>query len=486
MIILSSVINFYARKVITDIGTRVGECTEANFSYGSGLESVVQKYWTGVSDSRLEYDIGAFLESYADFDADQRQPCFTEEEYSLSAVESTIVTSVYMPERDSVDFHDYYRRLEDIAPQYIERYLGNMVYNILYRNDGIMAYNKTHGVQATLSSPEEEGEYTELIDLVVYKDDINGWSMSERNEARMKLPYVLKRLHNLSMYCGVHMIEFIVSYIRAKDINEYDRSHGSTKVLKVNAVIEMGAHKYTKYGRVGDEITVASRNKKAARMFEWMEGEVNEYLSYKEDFVNFLHYMNVLNICRIDDFTKYDGLFMDKLVITTVTPNSQYDVQVFNALQANASTPVKVVTEEPLDNTIILWDQAIDTNNVIQKRLNALQSHMYEKIHMQGVAIYTMYKLFMEGVYVDSGLHWEYGYLYHNDKLAVIKTTWVNSNSIFNENNAIISELGYIVQVTSKSTLLCLDIDYAYAYVQARCKNVEFDERRMDWQRIIP
>lgn len=485
MIRLSSIIKFYSKKTVTDIGTRSGPCTPNNFSYGYGMESVVQKYWKGASEDKLEFDIGMFLEQCADFDADRVKPCLTEDEYTISAVESSIVTSEYRPAIHDIDFGDYYRRLEDIAPQYIERYLGNLVYSILHNNDGIASYVKTHGTQATLSDPEEEGEYVELADLLTM-DNLNDWSLAEKQEASLKLPYVLKRLHNLSMYCGIHMIEFIVAYLKARDDNKHSRSLGSTKSLKVNAVILNGIHKYSKYGRVGEQITVESRNKKAARMFDWIEGNLPEYQSYSEDYVNFVHYMDVLNICRDDDFTKYDGLFMDELIVTVVTPNSQYDMQVFNALQVNASTPAKPSIEDPMENTIELFNQAIDVNDILVERVQKLQSYMYEKIHEQGVTIYTMYKLFTDNEYISKGLHWEYGYLYHNDKPAVIKTSWVNSDSLFTESDAIISEIGYIVQVTRQPTILCLDIDYANAYVVARCRKVSFDERRMDWLRVTP
>lgn len=483
MVVLSRAIQLYAKKVVTDLGTRVGHPTKNSFCGRDGMSYVIQKYWKGTPEDRLEFDMGMFLEQCADFDADKVKPCFDDESYSVSAVETNIVTGTYDPMVDKVNYTNYYRRLEDIAEQYLERYMGNLMYSILYNANGLSQYKKTCGTQATLSDSDEEGEFVELADLLIM-ENVNEWSLSEKNEATLKLPYVLKRLHNLSMYSGVHMIEYIVSYTKALEENRRSQACGSTKTLKVNAVLAFGVHKYTKYGYTGDRITIESRNKKAAHMFEWLCGNSKDYASYREDFTNFLHYMEVLNINMDDDFSKYDMLFMDKLTVSTVTPNSQYDVQVFEALRGNLTNDVPIDIVDPIENSMSIFNQAIETHPLLIDRINNLQSQKYEKIHSQGESIYATYKLIMENKALSGKLHWEYGYLYHDGKPAIVTTTWVNSDSVFAESNAIISELGFIVQITKSSTIACLDVDYAYAYVLARCKNEDFDERRMEWKRI--
>lgn len=458
MIILSNPINLYGKKVVTDLATRTGNSTVDDYSCGLGLAYKVRELWP---DNDTDANLEMLFNDQVDFNADVCQPDMTEDEYDeATAAEEHDVTRRYNPAVDTTDFNRYFRRLEDIANDYLEKYVGYMVFNIRNHASGIKAYNAKHMNQPTLISDGDDSDYTELADLQLMQND-EDWPLSVKQSALQNLPYVIKRLHNMSCYTGVHMLSFIVAFLKAKERNNQLRIVGSIKTLKKNAVIEEGVYLCDKQGNITKRVQVQNKNKRASDMFDWVAGASTEYQAYYQDYLDFVHYCNVLNIELFnDDMTKYQSEFVNSLIITTVTPNKQYDKQVFEAILGNQVNTVPNTEEDvdPVENTIDTFLQICETHETLQECIlhhDSIRSGDNLKLAQ---SLYNTYLLLSTGQATDtSKYYWDSGYLFYNGELVVIPANMLsdpNSKIIYDE-MCIINELGYIIQITKK---LCVDI----------------------------
>lgn len=487
MIILTNAINLYGKNVITDLATRTGNSTVNDYSYGLGLSYKVRDLWrNNDTDANLEM----LFNDQDDFDADVVQPNLSDEEYDESlADEEKVEHTPYNPAVDKTSFDKYYRRLEDIANGYLEKYLGFIVYNVKNHADGIKAYNAKHKDQPLLISTDGD-DFTEFADLQL-RDNSNDYPVHVKQNAIQHLPYVIKRLHNMSCYTGVHMLSYIVAFIKAKERNNSMRIAGSVKTLKHNAVVDEGVYLCDKFGNIVKKTESNSRNNKATWAFDWILGVSKEYQTYYQDYLDFVYYCKVLNIdIYNDDMSKYQKSFVDRLIVTTVTPNKQYNKQVYNALLQNKASVLPELEEvdlDPVDNTIDVFTQICEVNDIM---LNCIAHFDTIKAadNMQTVqSLYNTYSVLYNGATTDTSKYsWENGYLYYDGALAMLPAYFLsapdpkgNSTSV-----CIIHELGYCIQVSDSMSLFVLDVYNAMENMMHRIQNNDPEYKYMHWMRL--
>lgn len=486
MIVLTNQILLYGKKVITDLATRVGPSTVDSYSYGLGMQYQVRAMWT---EPDTEVNIEMLFNEQADFNADTKQPHLPEGEYDADVeAEEYSVGPKFNPAQDSTDFDGYYRRLEDIAPEYLEAYIGNLVYTICRRNGGLRAYRAKHMEQPVLISQGDTEDYTELADLQLLKDE-RDWPLESKQTALQRLPYVLKRLHNLSRYVGIHMLSYIVSYLKARDRNENLRSIGSQKVLKKNSVIDEGVYLCDKAGDIKKKVLVQNKNKRAEEAFDWITGVSSNYQAYYQDYLDLVAYIDILNIdINEDDFTSYQSSFMDKLIVTIVTPNVQYDKQIYNAILNNDSNPVvQEEDEDPILCTISTFSQirALDENLQFydSKRNYFTEQFILEKAK----ALHYVYNLMYLDKSVDKNAYrWNNGYLFHNNELVIISANCLSEpdTSVFLDDRCLIHESGYCVQISTQLNLFAMQIFDAYENLQNKIRPKDEDFKYNRWIRM--
>ena len=488
MIVLTTDIDLYGRKVITDLALRTGMSTKNDFSYGLGCNYVVNKYWHDTEDTSANLE--DLLEKQTDFDADVVQPCFSEEDYPENrqdgdAEDISANTARYNPRRDPINFDGYYRRLEDIAHPYLEAYIGNIIYNICYTKTGVKKFNKQHVIQPTLSySDDDDDDFTELCDLQVEVND--DWSLETKQRASQNLPYVIKRLHNMSCYTKVHMLSYISAYIRAKNKLTRDLQTGSSRQLKANDVIREGVYLCNEFGAITKQVKVENKNKRAQNMFTWITGNDSHYQSYYMDFQNYVHYCEVLNIDIVtDDMTKYGPDFVRGLIVTIVTPNAQYNKQVFNALQQTSQSVKEEETVNPISNTITSFEQVCVTDakfaDVISKCNDTLirTNKEYSETLLN---LYYMY--YLQSAMSLQKVTWVNGWLCYDGKLQVFPCNCVSKEGYYSE-QFIVNELGYCVQLTADIDLFYMTTNNALDNILNKLINKDTDYKYNDWVRVI-
>jgi len=489
MIILTNPINLYGKKVVTDLATRTGNSSVNDFSYGLGLRYKINEMWSTFNqdtDASLEY----LFNTQDDFDADVCQPNMSDDDYDETvAAEEHEISTKYNPAVDKTNFNKYYRRLEDIAHAYLEKYVGYLIFNIRHHSDGYKAFNAKHLDQPLLMNRgDDDDEFTELADLQLLPDD-DDWPLSVKQAALQNLPYVVKRLHNMSCYVGIHVLSFIRAYLKAQMINSNQRVAGSVKTLKRNAVIAEGVYQCDIEGNITKKVLVKNKNRKADKMFDWIIGVPTMYATYHQDYLDFVHYCNVLNVDLLnDDMTKYQADFVSKLIVTTVTPNSQYDRQVFNAILNNSTSIVNNEDElDPIENTMFTFLQVCETDDDLLSVIKRHGSKQSEVNLSTSMSIYNTHMILNKGVVTeDSKYTWEDGYLHYANELVMFPAKLISNpyNSNITTEMCIISELGYVIQVSNSVSVQVMPLISANYNLLNKVKDKDIDYKYVEWSRM--
>lgn len=460
MILLTVPIRLYGQNVIVDLVSRSSAPGPKNFPF-FGMESLYNK-WSGNVQNDIEVSAEYIFANCEDFDADHVQPVqvsdveFDENSYDLEEKGEYVPQYSTMTD-DPHTFNKYLRRLEDINVVYLERYLGNIVFRMCYQSGStksIAAIKAKHTVQPTLV--DDDDDVTELADIQL-EEIHDDWSDKDRQNALRELPYVLKRLHTLSIYMGVHILSYISAYTKAKDRNFRMRTSGSQKTLTSNDVILQGVYLADKYGNAVKQVEVKNKNKKAVQAFEWITKRTPVYSAYLQDYYDYMHYCDVLNIDILnDDMSKYGFVFAQGLVVTTVTRNSQFNNQIFESLRLNSTT----VPEEPdssldiVENTMSLVLEAFEreSNSLFY---NAAQGNLtvpISSLRADGIKLFVNVMTHGEKNPPDllnCKLEWIDGYLYYDGKLVILDTKYTHPTS-YVIHSFIISEIGVAIMLSDK------------------------------------
>jgi len=484
MIILSNPVRLYGKKVITDLATRSGEHTLDSYSYGIGMERIAFSYFT---DKETDANLDMLFNEQTDFNPDVVKPQFDEESYSELAVAEQEDLPMYNPASDKLPYDGYFRRLEDIAPKYLEKYVTNIVYSICRYSSNLKAYKSKHRIQPTLvGTSGDNDDFTEISDLQLMVD-INDWSPESKQNALQHLPYVLKRLHNMSCYVGIHILSFIGSYLKAMEQAEANALMNRKRTFGRNDVIAYGVYRCDKRGNITQKVNKDLKCAKTKVAFDWICGETTDYSSYYQDYVNLLHYCRVLNTdLKSDDLTKYQSDFIGKLVVTTVTPNKQFNQQIFTALKSNGES-LPVIEEEEVDiydNTLSLFNQACDLIPKLQEVQSTFDTKLATDTLRDAISIHYTHMCYVNGVVTESKEYsWQDGFLHYKGQLVEIPTDSIGSR-YFETNTFILSELGYAVQLTKKDHLFLLSIPSALSNLTNKITGYASDYKEADWWRI--
>ena len=474
MLLLTNPYHLYGKKVIVDLLSRSGAPGPNNTIY-YGMEHLFTKY-AGIKDtSELLASLDYYFDTEDDFNADKVQPKqFRLEEFNETEYEEEEKDERGEPystlKDDPKTFDGYYRRLEDIHSEYIVRYVSNIIYRCAYQGNSsrsISGLRKKHIIQPTLVDVNDDEE-TEYADTVTY-ENVDRYSDAEIEYAKDNLNYTLKRLHNLSKYMGVHMLSYISAYERAKDYNIRRRLSGSTKTLTSNDVIAQGVYLCDKNGNFTKRVEIKNKNKHAVEAFEWIKGNNENLSAYIKDYHDLLYYCDVLSIDIINDTELYKigSSTISQLVVKTVTPNNQYNDQIFKALKANNNTLVEsnqLTLEDIIENTVNLVDEACEidnSKNVFYNITHHNTPYTIDDLHKSGIKLFVNIAnyLGMDLDFSGGNFSWKDGYLHYQENLVILDTDLLKADTHFKLNKFIISELGYAIKLTDDDKLIYMSAE---------------------------
>lgn len=473
MFVLKAPIRLYGRKLTTDLALRSGLPDAKSFSPYEGQSAYVDRLWTEETFASKEW----LFEQQADFDSNVKQPHLLiydeseEEQYGRDDMP-------YDPATDKLSFSKYLRRLEDIPGEYVVAYLGNVVYSICRHTGGVKEFNYSHAVAPTIKDLEDGT----AIDLAELETDVNknAWSDSEVKTALNQLPYVLRRFLNLSIYTGVHVLSLVCSYMIAAEKNRIARYNGSTKILKKNAVIAENVWTCDNQGNAVKKVEISNKNLRVYELFDWLDGESTKYVTYQEDVTNFMHYVKVLNIDIAEDMSKYGADFVRSLVVVNLTPNKQYNPQIYTALMKGTTVEMKSI--DALARTMSNFREVQTSNDTVRKVVDKFDYAQKEKNFDLAKQLHYAYNMTLGACLENVRYEFIDGFLYCNGELAIISSGLI-TNKMFVDTRVIISELGYCVSVTDTLIMKLMPIGVAYDNMMIKLtKNTE--DKLTDWWAI--
>ena len=437
-------------------------------------------------------NIPFFYEQQGDFDADAVKPTEVDEDYidDLDSEEEmnyvrnlsgeNVGARVFDPYTDTIEKFDVYERhLEDIHPAYVYKYLENLKYSIVtYKQHGVLEHNANHKLQNCLYDEENEHAISQADLLMLNGSESH--TEAELSYAESRLPYVLKRLNNLSILMGVHMLSYISAYIRAESEYNVMRSNGSKSAFKYTNVINAGFYMCDSAGNPTKLATISMKNPKTSEVFSWYIGDSNKWRAYWKDVTNYITYANLLNIDIInDDMSKYDCKFFKKLKVTMLTPDSQYNPEVYNRLLKGN---VKPTQQDDILNAINAFRDLVNTNADMRSRSFDMDEHNRNVLKSYLIMLYVRYRNTQRLQTNPDKLAFTDGVLCYDNSVARIPSAFFMSQKD-KSRPCIMHELGYFISLDTSNGVEYIESHKAYNnYVT---KNDQYADRRSydSWNR---
>lgn len=426
---------------------------------------------TNVSNVNLA-DIASGISDYSvDYSQPRGDVDMDESEFKEILADSE-KSYMYDPSIHNESFNNYHRRFEDVSIFFLQKYISDAFYGTCYYEKGaVKTFLKNNRAQHTFTDIEDSSSISES-DLLT-EENVAEWSQSEIANAMTQLPYVVKRLHALSMLSKVHILSFVSAYVRARRLNIAMQMAGSTKTLKVNAVVDQGVYLCTADGDPTYTPDISAKNVHIAKVFNWYSGmTVSEWEKYRVDIKNLLHYTNVLNIdIESDDMTRYNADYCNSLLVTVLTPEVQYNADIYKELRR----PSPVVTEADsistrLEETMAKFEEYCDIIPALKARINSsLTEQQRDDLFKRSVRVVNNYLIKIGRKPIPlTHYYFENGYLHCGGEICIVSTEHFCRESQYNLcPEAILSDTGFVVGLTSDFNVYGMDI-------YAACTNIDY------------
>lgn len=460
MFILTQPVEIYSVKLITDMVGRYAE-TPDSVCPMYGFLKRLQDLW---HINETTADISALFEMQPDYNADKQFPMVTledlegQEDADIRSLQQERTVDVeYNPNIHKTNFDGYIRHLEYLPEGYMTVYLENLTLRIRTQSNGVAAYNNKHRIQNSFIGYGDNGmEITERVDLLS-DYEIDRSLLKDAENARQQLPFVVKRLHNLSRLSKIHILSFIVSFMKARKQSDKARAIGaSTSQFKLNDVIRMGVWKSNEQGAPCGQVHLGDKNKNAPIIFDWAMGRKSVFSSYYDDMINFFVYCDVLSIDVLHDtMLSYDDVFMRDIFVPIVTSNSQYDKLVADAILYYRGVDVPKVSTLASDS----FTEALIELHANYVNYYTWNSDLYEKYmnysfkdrkYIYGMAV-GLVRLqcvrYSIPIPADDAITWEDGLLFVNGELFKFVTNLVDSSFAGRESYCVLHDTGYMLRV---------------------------------------
>lgn len=334
-----------APMLLVDLVSRTGSPTTHSLSPYDGMRDVL---FSQFRKRGVEVDLDkiiSMVKSVPDYDADKQKP----------------LGGTWRKDRGHPDH--YLRKLEEIDESWIRKYLENVLFGIRKnRSGGLREYAAQNQESRVLIG--NEGEETEEGELLI---DYGEFAPMDIAEAKSKLPYLLKRLHDKSIAMKVSAMSLIIAYERAKL---------SRKVPKPMDLLAVGVYRMGKDGNIEGRFPPSANSGKVfPPACDWILGYAQD--PYFADAIELLRICTVLGIdIREEDPFDYQAADIAKLKVTYISKNRDYlsgarqrNLSVLNSLSAvkisdyavvsKAATPISVRVMDTVQSVLDCNDASI-------------------------------------------------------------------------------------------------------------------------------
>lgn len=282
-----------AQTLVVDLISYSGSPKKGNLSPYQGMLQILRDQIRSRGHTMDLDHVIENLGTLSDYDADKQHP-----------IPGKYVKHEELPEK-------YLTRLEDIDPSWVAQYITNVLTGYKFRNGGLGANKYASGSNGVWT--DSEGEVRQITDLAVDMDATYGYDI---HEAKSKLPYLLKRLHQKSIDLGCSLISIYGRYLCVKV---------GTATPKPSHILATPIYQMDKSGHVTAPYPpTANHNKGFPEALQFVSGAYPNDPYYK-DLLEFGQVCSVLGIkLWCEDPKEYDQDFINSLTVTYIASNKDF------------------------------------------------------------------------------------------------------------------------------------------------------------------
>lgn len=354
--VANKVLTYPCKSILEDVLSRDGVPGPEAFFPITGQHQLIQNILRSNNSSAIDFTIKEIVNSgVKDYSAEKSRP-------NDDGIERDDATS---------DITDYYTRLEDIDESFIIKYITDILKGFRFRRDGAKAIQSN--IQTfDLWEDEEDG----LVSPSDVMEEVYDYTMDDVEEARKKLPYLLKVLFDGSFKYQGSLLSFIIAVKKLE--NE------GVNNIKPNQVCKKGVYRIDLKGNPSTNFVISDNTGNIFRtLFSWSMGEIKDrYYHAAEELVRVCTVLD-LDLCK-EDATMYTSDVISSAVCQYIMSNEEYleeygyaNQKIINALSPEEVLNVaKKVTEG--DNDYVaefaiqaqMDDIAVAINIIRTKRAN--------------------------------------------------------------------------------------------------------------------
>lgn len=234
------------KSVIEDILTREGPATMEDFTPFTGQAHLVrEQFMNSVNDPAVT--VNNIIRSGKDFLAEKARPNDDD-----------------VRDYDANDVEEYYKRLEDIEEKYVIKYATELIIGYKLNNNGL---KKDRQQMSTITEgyfDDDADEFVPVTDVLMAEED---YSTSELVEAKEKLVYCLKVLHEGSILYEGSLLSFVIA-------REKFYRLGGVSYLKPSDACSLGVYGVDYRGDITYRFVITDNtNDRFRRLFAWVRGD---------------------------------------------------------------------------------------------------------------------------------------------------------------------------------------------------------------------
>lgn len=295
-----------ARSINQDVMLRTGVDLANAFTPYSGMYNIVMQH---LRDFKALVDVHELVQNIQEY----------------SAVSNKVGDKLEIDEAGEDDFdplfqgpsHTVVKRLEDVPQKYVERYISTAIISS-FRYTGAYLNNLKAATELVGYSDDKEVEDDGKFENELLVQEVYSNMTEDLLDARERLPFVIKQLHQGSIAYKGHLISFIIAYKKLK-------SDSPLKVIRPGEIIDQGVFSVNKNGEING-LFVDDDNRKPTYqfLFRWIKGEEPDdiYYGYARELLSLCTLLEV-DITK-EDPKKFTPAFINKLVCSYLMETNEY------------------------------------------------------------------------------------------------------------------------------------------------------------------
>lgn len=292
----NKILTYPCKTIIEDVLSREGSADENSFSPFEGKYSLLRQYISDRDD--VDYQIKEIIDSgRKDFSAEKARP---NDDGTLREESANEVSA-------------YYTKLEDIDDEFVTKYVEQVLYGFQFDQAGVKRIRNR--MQTFELWEDEEDGVVSPLDIISEEDE--DFSLDDIEDAKCKLPYLLKLLHEGSIKYKGSLLSFIIA------INKFADLHPG-KTIKPKEICSLGVYRVNKEGEITEPFVVADNTGNIFRtVFAWALGYTDD--RYYRAWQDLQHVCNVLGLdLSKEDASNYTCDVIENAVCTYIMANEEY------------------------------------------------------------------------------------------------------------------------------------------------------------------